>query len=77
MHGDYCVDVIRQLGHPLVSTSANISGEPSPRTFLQISDIIKEKVDYVVDVYRSRIRAIRPSTIIKLARNGTFSILRL
>jgi len=77
VHGDYCVDVIRQLGHPLVSTSANISGEPSPRTFLQISDIIKEKVDYVVDVYRSRIRAIRPSTIIKLERNGTFSILRL
>ncbi len=77
VHGDYCVDVIRQLGHPLVSTSANISGEPSPLTFLQISDIIKEKVDYVVDVYRSRIRAIRPSTVIKLEENGTFSILRL
>ncbi len=75
--GDYCVEVIKKLGHPLVSTSANISGEPSPQTFQQISEIIKEKVDYVVDIYRSRIRSIRPSTLIKLEDNGTFSILRL
>jgi L-threonylcarbamoyladenylate synthase len=77
VHDDYCAGVIGQLGHPLVSTSANISGEPSPQAFLQISDIIKKKVDYVVDVYRTRIRAIRPSTVIKLEKNGTFSILRL
>ncbi len=75
--GDYCVEVIKQLGHPLVSTSANISGEPSPQTFHQISDIIKEKVDYVVDIHRARIRTIRPSTLIKLEESGTFSILRL
>jgi len=74
---DYCLGVIRKLDHPLVSTSANISGEPAPQIFDQIADIIKEKVDYVVDIYRSRIRNIRPSTIIKLEENGTFSILRL
>jgi L-threonylcarbamoyladenylate synthase len=74
---DYCLEVIKKLGHPLVSTSANISGEPAPQTFNQIVDIIKERVDYVVDVYRSRIRTIRPSTLIKLEENGTFSILRL
>ena len=74
---DYCLEMIKKLGHPLVSTSANISGEPAPQTFNQIADIIKERVDYVVDIYQSRIRNIRPSTIIKLEENGTFSILRL
>ena len=74
---DYCLEVIKKLGHPMVSTSANISGEPAPQTFNQIADIIKERVDYVVDIYRSRIRTIRPSTVIKLEENGTFSILRL
>jgi len=77
VHGDYCSEVIKRLGHPLVSTSANISGEPSPQTFHQISEIIKERVDYVVDIHRSHIHAIRPSTLIKLEENGTFSILRL
>ncbi|HDO06156.1 MAG TPA: threonylcarbamoyl-AMP synthase [Bacteroidetes bacterium] len=74
---DYCLEVIKKLGHPLVSTSANISDEPAPQTFNQIADIIKERVDYVVDIHRSRIRNIRPSTIIKLEETGTFSILRL
>jgi len=74
---DYCLEVIKKLGHPLVSTSANISGEPAPQIFNQITDIIKERVDYVVDIYRSRIRNIRPSTVIKLEENGTFSILRI
>lgn len=74
---DYCLEVIKKLGHPLVSTSANLSGEPAPQIFNQIADIIKERVDYVVDIYRSRIRTIRPSTVIKLEENGTFSILRL
>jgi len=75
--GDYCVEVIKKLDRPLVSTSANISGEPAPMTFQQIAEIIKEKVDYVVDIHRSRIRSVRPSTVIKLEENGTFRILRM
>lgn len=74
--GDYCTEVIRLLGKPLVSTSANISGEPAPKTFGQISEIIKERVDYVVDIHRARIRSVRPSTVLKLEANGTFKILR-
>ncbi len=77
VQGDYCTAVIRGLGKPLVSTSANISGEPAPKTFGQISETIKERVDYVVDIHRSRIRSVRPSTILKLETNGTFKILRL
>ncbi len=75
--GDYCVEVIRELGKPLVSTSANISGEPTPLTFDQIPEVIKEKVDYVVEVHRSRIRSVRPSTVLKLEENGTFKVLRM
>ncbi len=75
--GDYCVEVIRQLGKPLVSTSANISGEPAPHSFDQISEVIKQKVDYVVEVHRSRIRSVRPSTILRLEENGTFTVIRL
>ncbi len=77
VQGDYCAQVIRALGKPLVSTSANISGEPTPLTFDQISEIIKEKVDYVVSIYRSRIRSVRPSTVLKLEENGTFKVLRI
>jgi L-threonylcarbamoyladenylate synthase len=74
--GDYCVEVIKQLGKPLISTSANISGEPAPMTFLEISEAIRQKVDYVVDIHRARIRAARPSTVIKMEQNGTFTIIR-
>jgi L-threonylcarbamoyladenylate synthase len=75
--GDYCVEVIRRLGKPLVSTSANISGEFTPTTFAQIPEIIKQKVDYVVDIYHGRVRSVRPSTVLKLEDNGTFKILRM
>ncbi len=76
VQGDYCKEVIRRLGKPLVSTSANISGEPAPKTFEQISETLKQKVDYVVGVYRTRIKAVKPSTLIKLEEGGVFKILR-
>ncbi len=75
--GDYCSRVIDKLGKPLVSTSANISGEPAPGTFQQIPEIIKQRVDYVVNIYRTHIRTVRPSTVIRLEKSGTFKILRL
>jgi L-threonylcarbamoyladenylate synthase len=74
--GDYCEEVIRQLGKPIVSTSANISGQPSPKHFEEITEEIKEKVDYVVDVFRNRIRSLKPSTIIRIEKSGTFEVLR-
>lgn len=74
--GEYCGEVINRLGKPIVSTSANISGQPSPKHYNDISDEVKEKVDYIVDVFRDKIRSLKPSTIIKIAKNGTFEILR-
>ena len=74
--GRFTSGVIELLDKPLVSTSANISGQPSAATFSQISDEVKEGVDYVVEHFRDRTRTLRPSTIIRLEDNGTFTILR-
>ena len=60
----------------IVSTSANISGEPTPRTFNEISDDIKEAVDYVVKYNRQCKEKHKPSSIIKMSANGQFTIIR-
>lgn len=74
--GRYTSEVIKKLDHPLVSTSANISGQPTASTFSQISDDVKKKVDYVVEHFRNQTKTLKPSTIIKLEQNGKFIILR-
>lgn len=74
--GRYTSQVIKQLGHPLVSTSANISGHPTAATFDQIGNEIIDKMNYVVEHFRERTRTLKPSTIIKINENGRFNILR-
>lgn len=61
---------------PVVSTSANISGEPTPQTFDEISDEIKEAVDYVVKYSRQSKEKHRPSSIVKIDTSGQFKIIR-
>ena len=61
---------------PIVSTSANISGEPTARTFDEISDDIKNAVDYVVKYNRQCKEKHKPSSIIKIDANGKFQIIR-
>ena len=68
--------VMKELDKPLVSTSANVSGQPTVASFHQISNEILERVDYVVEAFREKLRAVKPSTIIKLEENGKFTILR-
>lgn len=61
---------------PIVSTSANISGEATPANFAEITDEIKEKVDYVVE-YAQNIKDLpKPSSIIKLSKGNVVSIIR-
>lgn len=60
----------------IVSTSANVSGQPSPRTFAEISDEIKNAVDYVVEARRTESGLARPSSIIKLGQGGEVKIIR-
>jgi L-threonylcarbamoyladenylate synthase len=68
--------LIQRFRKPLVSTSANVSGQPSPQNFDSISDEIKSKVDYIVK-YRQEERANpQPSSIIKLGVSGLIQIIR-
>ena len=76
VNGAYCSEIIRLLNKPIVSTSANISGEASPTTFSDISETIINKADYVVDVFRKSIGSVKPSTIIKMGSDGMFEIIR-
>ncbi len=76
VNGEYCSAVVRQFGKPIVSTSANLSGEASPVTFGNISKELINKVDYVVDLFHSRIKTLKPSTVIKMGEDGMFEILR-
>ena len=66
----------QMLRHPLVSTSANISGEPTPHFFREISDEIKNGVDYVCRFRQNDTTPHKPSAIIKLGDNGLFTIIR-
>jgi L-threonylcarbamoyladenylate synthase len=72
----FCQQLIQRLRKPLVSTSANISGQPSPQNFSQISAEIIEGVDYVVDVDQHDLSIKKPSTIMRLEPSGRFEFLR-
>lgn len=61
---------------PIISTSANISGTPTPLTFAQISDEIKRSVDYIATSRRDETEPHQPSSVIKLGCDGTVKILR-
>ncbi|MFV0376212.1 MAG: L-threonylcarbamoyladenylate synthase [Mangrovibacterium sp.] len=68
--------LIQRFRKPIVSTSANISGEPSPATFAEVSDEIKHAVDYVVKYRQDDVTPVRPSSIIKLGVGGEIKIIR-
>jgi len=72
----FCKALIRRLRAPLVSTSANISGEETPKTFKEISDEIKSAVDYIVPASLERGSTGRSSQIIKLGLGGEVEIIR-
>jgi L-threonylcarbamoyladenylate synthase len=65
-----------QFRKPIVSTSANVSGEPTPRNFSQISEKIKSAVDYVVNFCQDDKSEPKPSSIIKLAKGNLFQLIR-
>ncbi|MDR2144844.1 MAG: threonylcarbamoyl-AMP synthase [Tannerella sp.] len=62
---------------PVVSTSANISGEPSPRSFSDISDEIKNGVDYIVQYGQTDTAPKKPSSILQLNLDNTVKIIRI
>jgi L-threonylcarbamoyladenylate synthase len=72
----FCQQLIQRLRKPLVSTSANISGQPSPKNFNHISPEIINGVDYVVDLEQHDLSEKKPSTIMRLEPDGRFEFIR-
>ncbi len=73
---DFCQQLVAKLGRPLVSTSANISGEPTPKKFSEISEAIKSAVDFVVDPALERGATGQSSSIIKVGLDYSVQIIR-
>lgn len=63
---EFCEMLLKRLRKPLVSTSANISGDTSPENFKMISTKIKNGVDYIVPHRQNELQSFQPSSIIKL-----------
>ncbi len=75
-HDLFCRALCRQLRRPIVSTSANVSGMPSARFHHEIAQEIKDGVDYVAQWRLDDTSASRPSSVIKLSKDGEINILR-
>ncbi|MFH6768318.1 L-threonylcarbamoyladenylate synthase [Gaetbulibacter aquiaggeris] len=72
---DFCFQLLRRFNGAIVSTSANISGMPTPKSFKEISQEVLKGVDYVVNLHREKI-CNKPSSMLKLSSNGVVKIIR-
>jgi L-threonylcarbamoyladenylate synthase len=73
---EFCSKLIQLLDSPLVSTSANTSGELPPLIFKQVSNYIKSKVDYTVNLSQNEIKEMKASTIIRFINDFEFEVVR-
>ena len=73
---EFCHRLCERFGKPIVSTSANVSGHPTAKTFADIDASIVQGVDYAVQYRRDDTSRHQPSNIILLSRDGTFKIIR-
>ena len=73
---EFCHQLCARFGKPIVSTSANVSGNPTAKTFADIDPAIVNGVDYAVEYRRDDTTPHHPSNIILLSRDGTFKIIR-
>ncbi len=73
---DFCRQLVQRFRKPIVSTSANISGQPSPGYFAKISDAIIQGVDYIVKHRQEDHTPAIASSLIKLGLSGQIEILR-
>ena len=72
----FCKHLIKRFRKPIVSTSANLSGYPAPRSFQDIDPLIKEGVDYVVRYRQSDDNYYKPSSVVRWDENGELIIIR-
>lgn len=72
----FCTALLQRFRKPIVSTSANLSGTPSPRSYYDVDDVIRNGVDYVVQYGQTEIGDGRSSTVMRLDASGKFEFLR-
>jgi L-threonylcarbamoyladenylate synthase len=75
-NNEFCKQLIFRLHRPIVSTSANISGEPSPQSFKEISEEIKNSVDLIIDKSMEEESTHQASQIIKIGLKGEITVIR-
>ncbi len=73
---EFCRQLAYRLGRPIVSTSANISGQAAPKKFTEVSEEIRNAVDYVVDARLEAGSTKTPSQIIKIGLGGEVEVIR-
>lgn len=73
----FCSELISRFRKPIVSTSANISGMPAPAIFDEIDEAIIKSAGYVVTYRQDDRQKHKPSSIIKIDKNGSFKIIRM
>lgn len=72
----FCQELIHQFGKPIISTSANLSGENNPVSFTAISAVIKNKVDFIVNKKYDTSVYKFPSKLIKINEDNSLEYLR-
>jgi len=73
----FCNELITRFRKPVVSTSANISGEPAPMIFSEIDEELIKSAGYVVTYRQDDKRKSKPSSVIKIENSGAFKIIRM
>lgn len=73
---EFCVHLIDNLEKPIISTSANLSGEAVPQSYTDISESILQAVDYAINLRREEKMDEKASRIIKLQESGGFEVIR-
>jgi L-threonylcarbamoyladenylate synthase len=73
---EFCSDLISRFRKPIVSTSANLSGKPSPINFSEIEETLIDKVDFVVNWRQDDRSKSLASPVIKINHDGTIKIIR-
>ena len=75
VQNDFCKHLIAKFGKPIVSTSANVSGAPTPKSFSEISKTILHSVDYIVNLQQDKI-ATTSSKILRITDNNQVEVIR-
>jgi len=75
-HDEFCSELINRFRKPIISTSANLSGKPSPGNFDEIEKPVIEKVDFVVNYRQNDRSKCLASPVIKVNEDGTIKIIR-